>query len=328
MVDEDYGRIIPRQGLRGAPACAEPGHGPLSANTCSLLGEDSSAMKATGRLPYVIAGVKELQLAVSAEYVQEIVRTPHWHMVPNAPHYIRGVINLRGKVLQLVDLRLRMGLPSALEDVEQMIAMLTAREHDHILWLRELLGAVTEGRPFTLARDPTECAFGKWYYSYKPEDIGFASVMYRLEMPHRRIHAIANAVLKFAEQGEHGKAKEMILRSEKGDLHTVVSLFEEARSAYRESQKEVAIVLTDGRKHFSLTVDSVASVEEIAEETIKDATSAMGTAEYDLLTKVAHRPNEKGIVFLLDVEALLGGNGDSPPPAGSTSPNSGPRKHA
>jgi chemotaxis signal transduction protein len=275
-------------------------------------------MKAAGRLPYVIAGVKGLQLAVSAEYVQEITRTPRWHLVPNTPRHIRGVINLRGKVLPLVDLRLRMGLPSALEDVEQMIAMLVAREQDHILWLRELLGSVNEGRPFTLARDPTECAFGKWFYSYKAEDIGFASVMYRLEVPHRRIHTIANAVLKYAEQGEHGKAKEMILCTEKGDLHTVVNLFAEARTAYRESQKEVAIVLTDGRKHLSLTVDSVASVEAIAEEAIEDATATMGSVKSDLFTKVAHRANDRGIVFLLDVEALFAGHCESPPAPGST----------
>jgi chemotaxis signal transduction protein len=276
-------------------------------------------MKAAGKLPYVIAGVKGLQLAVSAEYVQEIVRTPRWQMVPKTPRHIRGVINLRGKVLPLVDLRLRMGLPSALEDVEQMIAMLVAREQDHILWLRELLGAVNEGRPFTLARDPTQCAFGKWYYSYKPEDIGFASVMYRLDMPHRRIHAIADAVLKFAERGEHDKAKEIIRRTEQGDLHTVVNLFAEARTAFRESQKEVAVVLTDGRRHLSLTVDSVESVEAIAEDTIADATPAMGSVKSDLLRKVAHRGNGKGIVFLLDAEALLAGHGDSPPASGSTS---------
>jgi len=262
-------------------------------------------MKAARRLPYVIAGVKDLQLAVSAQYVQEITRTPHWHEVPNVPRHIRGVINLRGKVLPLVDLRLRMGLPSALEDVEQMIAMLTAREQDHIHWLRELLGAVNEGRPFTLERDPTQCAFGRWYYSYKPDDIGFASVMYRLDMPHRRIHTIADAVLKCAAQGEHNKAKAIIQRTEQGDLRTVVNLFEEARTAFRESQKEVAIVLTDGSKHLSLTVDSVASVEAIAEDTIADAPAEMGRVESDLLRRVAHRANGKGIVFLLDAEALL-----------------------
>jgi len=275
-------------------------------------------MKAAGRLPYVIAGVKGLQLAVSAEYVQEIVRTPRWHVVPNTPRHIRGVINLRGKVLALVDLRLRMDLPSALEDVEQMIAMLVAREQDHILWLRELLGAVTEGRPFTLARDPTECAFGKWYYSYKPEDIGFASVMYRFESPHRRIHAIADAALKYAAQGQHNNASELIRRAEQGELHTVVNLFAEARTAFRESHKEVTMVLTNGRKHLSVTVDSVASVEAIAEETITDATTAMGSVKSDLLTKVGHRANDKGIVFLLDAEALLAGHSDSPPAPGST----------
>jgi chemotaxis signal transduction protein len=275
-------------------------------------------MKAAGRLPYVIAGVKGLQLAVSAAYVQEIIRTPPWHEVPNTPGHIRGVINLRGKVLPLVDLRLRMGLPSALEEVERMIAMLTAREQDHVLWLKELLGAVTEGRPFTLARDPTECAFGKWFCSYKPEDIGFASVMSRIEMPHRHIHTLANVVLKHAEQGEIEKAREMILRTEKDELRTVVKLFEEARTAFRESQKEVAMVLTGGGKHLALTVDSVASVEAIAEHTMEDAASAMGSVTSDLLTRVGHRANDKGIVFLLDAEALLAGHGNSPRAPGST----------
>jgi chemotaxis signal transduction protein len=262
-------------------------------------------MKAVRRLPYVIAGVKNLQLAVSAEYVQEITRTPRWHEVPNVPRYIRGVINLRGKVLPLVDLRLRLGLSSALEEVEAMIAMLTAREQDHVLWLRELLGAVNDGRPFTLARDPTQCAFGKWYDSYHPEDIGFASVMCRLELPHRRVHAIADAALKLAAQGDHNQARELIHRTEQGDLRAVVNLFAEARTAYREAQKEVAIVLTDGRKQLSLTMDTVASVESLAEGTIAEAPAEMGIEKSDLIRRVAHRANGQGIVFLLDAETLL-----------------------
>ncbi len=270
------------------------------------------AVKVARSLPYVIAGVKDLQIAVSAKYVQEIVRTPRWHTVPNVPRYIRGVINLRGKVLPLVDLRLRMDLPSALEDVEQMIAMLEAREQDHVLWLRELLGAVTEGHPFTLARDSSQCAFGKWYYSYKAEDIGFASVMYRFELPHRRIHAIADVALKYAEHGRHAEAREIIARTEEGDLRTVVNLFAEARTAFREGHKEVAVVLTDGKTQMSLTVDRVASVEAIAEETMADATSATGGVKSDLLTKVAHLANNRGVVFLLDAEALLAGHGRLP----------------
>jgi len=97
------------------------------------------------------------------------------------------------------------------------------------------------------------------------EDIGFASVMCRLELPHRRIHAIAEAVLKYADRGEHAQAREIILQTEQGDLRTVVNLFEEARTAFRQAQKELALVLTDGRKQVSLTVDTVVSVEALAE---------------------------------------------------------------
>jgi chemotaxis signal transduction protein len=264
-------------------------------------------MKASGKLPYVIAGAKGLQLAVSAQYVQEIIRVPRWHAVPKAPHHIRGVINLRGKVIPLMDLRLCLGLSSALQDVEEMIVMLTAREQDHIRWLRELQESVSDGRPFTLARDPTECAFGKWYYSYKPNDIGFASVMYRFEMPHRRVHTIADVVLRLVGQGEHDKAKEIIQHTEQGDLRTVINLFEEARTAFRESHKELAVVLTDGRRHLSLTVDSVASVEAIADDTIEDADTATGGVKSDFITKVGRRANGQGVVLLLDAEALLGG---------------------
>jgi purine-binding chemotaxis protein CheW len=132
--------------------------------------------------------------------------------------------------------------------------------------------------------------------------------MYRFEMPHRRIHTIADAVLKYAEQGEHDKAREIISHTEQGDLRNVVNLFAEARTAFRESHKEVAVVLTDGRKHVSLTLDNVASVEAIPEDTIADAATAMDSVRSDLIKKVAHRANGKGIVFLLDAEALLAGH--------------------
>ena len=41
--------------------------------------------------------------------VREIVRIPEITAVPNAPAYIEGVINLRGKIIPVVDLRKRFG---------------------------------------------------------------------------------------------------------------------------------------------------------------------------------------------------------------------------
>jgi purine-binding chemotaxis protein CheW len=41
--------------------------------------------------------------------VREIVRVPEITAVPNAPDYIEGVINLRGRIIPVVDLRKRFG---------------------------------------------------------------------------------------------------------------------------------------------------------------------------------------------------------------------------
>ena len=41
--------------------------------------------------------------------LHEIVRVPEITAVPDAPHYMEGVINLRGKIVSVIDLRKRLG---------------------------------------------------------------------------------------------------------------------------------------------------------------------------------------------------------------------------
>jgi len=262
-------------------------------------------MKTNGNLPYLIAGVKGLQLAISAGYVREIIKVPQWYAVPQLPNYVRGVINLRGKVIPLMDLRLRMNQTSALEEIDETVKMLSAREQDHIHWLDELELSIKDKRPFTLARDPAKCAFGKWYYSFKTNDIGFASVMSRFEAPHSRIHAIADTAINYAEQGEFDKAKEIIEVTRTGDLSSVIKLFAEAREAFVQSHMEIAVVLTHEEKHMSIAVDTVVSVELLNENTIEDTATVMGNDHPELLVKVARRIKDKSVVFLLDVEKLF-----------------------
>ena len=50
--------------------------------------------------------------------VQEIIGMMNVTHVPRAADYVRGVINLRGKVIPVVDLRLKFGLPGK-EDTER-----------------------------------------------------------------------------------------------------------------------------------------------------------------------------------------------------------------
>jgi purine-binding chemotaxis protein CheW len=58
--------------------------------------------------------------------VQEIIGMMDVTPVPRSPDYIRGVINLRGKVIPVVDLRLRFGMNSIERTVETCIIVVEA----------------------------------------------------------------------------------------------------------------------------------------------------------------------------------------------------------
>lgn len=51
------------------------------------------------------------EYGVPISQVQEIVRVGGITMVPNSPPYMQGVINLRGRVMPVLNLRKRLGLP-------------------------------------------------------------------------------------------------------------------------------------------------------------------------------------------------------------------------
>ncbi len=70
--------------------------------------EDSGAL-----LQLVSFHVGDEEFAIDILGVQEIIRMVELTTVPNAPYFVEGVINLRGKVIPILDLRSRFGLPPA-----------------------------------------------------------------------------------------------------------------------------------------------------------------------------------------------------------------------
>lgn len=61
---------------------------------------------------YVVFKLNNERFAVEIERVLEIIHTQAVFKVPNAPDYIDGLINLRGKVYTLFNLRKKFQLPS------------------------------------------------------------------------------------------------------------------------------------------------------------------------------------------------------------------------
>ena len=74
----------------------------------------------TFRLDEASYGIRVLQ-------VREILRPSGIVAVPQLPPWIRGVINLRGRVIPVIDLRVRLGLPRAADTAQTCIIVVEVR---------------------------------------------------------------------------------------------------------------------------------------------------------------------------------------------------------
>lgn len=66
------------------------------------------------RIQYIVVKFGDEQYGIDIKYIDNIVRMQRITRVPKVQSYIKGVINLRGEVIPVVSIRLKMGL---LEDV-------------------------------------------------------------------------------------------------------------------------------------------------------------------------------------------------------------------
>lgn len=59
---------------------------------------------------YIVIRLGNEQYGIDISYIDNIVRMQNITRVPKVPAYLKGVINLRGEIIPVVSLRLKMGL--------------------------------------------------------------------------------------------------------------------------------------------------------------------------------------------------------------------------
>ena len=65
---------------------------------------------------YLICISDGLFYGIYAEQVETIITDHSITRLPRVPHYVRGIINLRGQIIPIIDIRLRLGKPQAEEN--------------------------------------------------------------------------------------------------------------------------------------------------------------------------------------------------------------------
>ena len=89
--------------------------------------------------------------AINVSQVREVLEVSTITHVPTAPEYMRGVVNVRGKAIPVVDMRRRFGLPGAAETVNtRIIVMELTLDGDSVV-----LGAIADSVHEVIEIDPS-----------------------------------------------------------------------------------------------------------------------------------------------------------------------------
>lgn len=273
------------------------------------IGSEGSAMEelAFGELPWVIFRLKDQSYALPATEVQEMLAMPKVTPVPKASSFMRGVINLRGTVMPLIDLRQRLNITSALDDLNALLDTISAREQDHRRWAQELEEALRqEDKEFSLPLDPHQCAFGRWYDSFQTDNLELTGVILKLERPHRRLHELGRQALELKDKGQKDRALTLLEEEIQSRLLPYLQeLFEDLRRAIRRTHREIALVVEVQGEPLALAVDQVEAVEALPAETIEEVSHTFGGQDDHLVTKLARRRDTNETVLILDLSVLL-----------------------
>lgn len=261
-----------------------------------------AANQRTDRMPDVVCRVATEHYALNARIVHEMVMLGRVSRPPRANPVVRGMMNLRGSVIPVIDLRRYLGERDLADETDELIGMLEQRERDHVDWLSELEACVREHRAFTLATDADQCEFGRWYNQYHTNNLVLSMQLSRFDEPHRRIHRLAEEVLELHRQGDDDQAMRRIQETRSGDLSVMVNLFHRTRDILREEQREIAILIGERQGMMAVVVDDVLAVEYLRDH--QDTTEFDTSLERPIIA-AAKRQRDDQLVMVLDEPKLL-----------------------
>jgi purine-binding chemotaxis protein CheW len=93
---------------------------------------------------YLTFALANEEYGVPVGKLREIIKMLDITVVPHAPHFVKGVINLRGKVIPVVDLRLKLGFPARQYDERTCIIVVEVALQTATVMMGIVVDAVSE----------------------------------------------------------------------------------------------------------------------------------------------------------------------------------------
>lgn len=248
--------------------------------------------------PSILFRLKNDYYAVSCRNVVTIMQSPEVEALPEAPKNVTGIFRYMEKVIPVISLRSLFGLPSVEEEANQLNHMLDARKQDHITWVKELDRCTKCRELFTLSKDPHQCALGRWFDHYKPENNTVKIHLQRLDEPHRKLHEAAVKLESCTEE----ESKHILDRVVSDYMPQVLAVLEETKKVFQEHKRTLLIVIHNGEHSFAMAVDEVLAVEELQDVAAKEEVKKLKGSAY--ITEIKKSPKLDRLVRLIEDDKL------------------------
>lgn len=126
----------------------------------------------------VVFLVDELLCGIDVHDIQEIKRIQDLAPVPRAPSWVRGLVNMRGQIVTLVDVRQRLGFPP-IELVGTVSAIVVPLGDEHVGLLVDAIGDVIEAAPDAFRPPPANLlgVAGRFVSSVLRTDDGLIAIV-------------------------------------------------------------------------------------------------------------------------------------------------------
>ncbi|XOV93424.1 MAG: chemotaxis protein CheW [Bacteroidota bacterium] len=93
---------------------------------------------------YLVFRLGNEEFAVEAKDVREIMEVPSFTQIPRSPEYMKGVINLKGSILPVIDTHIKFFLPTMDLTIDSRIIVLNVNIDGEIANLGALVDEVKE----------------------------------------------------------------------------------------------------------------------------------------------------------------------------------------
>lgn len=208
------------------------------------------------------------------------------------------VTTYQSKPVPIYDFADLMGCEAEYKANIALLKTLKAREKDHIDWVDALEYSLKNGAPFTLPRDASQCAFGKWYATYDADDELLADILKDFDEPHQRLHGLADTLLDMCDSGQKEHAMASLEVEKTRTLNKLKSLFAAAKDRLENITRPILLYIDTDKKMIAVRLNAISDIRTFER------------SSFTPQNEVDDNTNLEGLNF---IAGYLESDGDAPP---------------